>query len=183
MRQVSLLFLLYLITLPVSATTVFQCEDEQGNRSFYDRCPPGTTAVDEKKFNVGIKKEPEKISATLYFVPNCSPCDMVKEFFELRKIPLTEKNVNNNIDLQKELSEKTGGLKVPTVVINDTVINGYNRDEMMNALKATGYKDPFSKETATEGAKNPPPSDNTASTDEGSTDAGTTNENDNQGEE
>lgn len=123
------------------AVSVYECEDEQGNRSFYDRCPPGTTAVNEKKFNVKPEKEAAEISATLYLVPKCEACDLVREFFQLRKIALVEKNVDNNIELQNELTEKAGELKVPTVVINDNVISGYDRSELINALKAAGYED------------------------------------------
>lgn len=123
------------------AVSVYECEDEQGNRSFYDRCPPGTTAVNEKKFNVIPEKEASEISATLYLVPKCEACDLVREFFQLRKIALIEKNVNENIELQNELTEKTGELRVPVTVINDTVISGYDRSELINALKAAGYED------------------------------------------
>jgi glutaredoxin len=125
----------------VHAVKIYECEDEAGNRSFDSNCPPGSTIVGEKKFNLVKEPEASPISATMYLVPNCGACDQVREFFMLRKIALTEKNVDNNVELQKELTEKAGELKVPTVVINDTVISGYDRVKMISTLEAAGYSD------------------------------------------
>ena len=132
------------------AVKIYECEDEAGNRSFVSSCPPGSTIVDEKKFNVAKEPEVSPISATMYLVPGCGACDQVKEFFQLRKIALTEKNVENNVELQKELAGKAGELKVPTVVINDTVISGYDRTRMISALEAAGYKETESAQTQTQ---------------------------------
>ena len=124
--------------------TVFECEDEQGNRSFQKVCPPGSVQVGEKKLTTGSNAESGKsnnadIQATLYLIPDCVACDEVKEFLGARDIPITEKNVNEDIALQNELTDLAGSLKVPTTVIGDEVLIGYSRTKFLKALEAAGY--------------------------------------------
>jgi glutaredoxin len=144
-----------------AAVKVVECEDEQGNRSFQSACPPGSILVDEKKIPTGDipppplvrKSETDEsgganINATLYYIPECGPCDEVREFFQLRQVSITEKNVNENIEVQNELKELRGSLKVPATVIGEKVITGYNRSELIAALEAAGYKEKKAEEQA-----------------------------------
>ena len=135
-----------------AAVKVVECEDEQGNRTFESTCPPGTTLVDEKRIPTGDKAPASEeasagtvtgatVNPILYYIPECGPCDEVREFFQLRKIPVTEKNVNENLEVQNELKELRGSLKVPATVIGEKVITGYNRSELLAALEATGYQE------------------------------------------
>lgn len=125
---------------------VYECEDQLGNRTFQDRCPPGTTRVNQKQYST---KTPSPSSArrsigplVLYLVPKCDTCDQVKEFLSVRNISFTEKNVNENIKLQEELKEKTGGdLRVPVLMIGNNAISGYNRGTLLAALEEAGYSD------------------------------------------
>jgi glutaredoxin len=150
------LAILSLVCMQISAAVkVVECEDEQGNRSFQSACPPGSILVDEKKIPTGDKPPPPlvrksetddeagsaNINATLYYIPECGPCDEVREFFQLRQVSFTEKDVNENIEVQNELKELRGSLKVPATVIGEKVITGYNRSELIAALEAAGYKE------------------------------------------
>jgi len=129
--------------LPVSAAIqVVECEDEQGIRSFQKNCPPGSTIVSKKKYQGNNKSaEQPKLDITHYFTKDCGACDQVRDFFKLRKIEIVEKNVNDDIKLQGELSLLVGELRVPTVVIGDEVIQGFNRDKMLETLKKAGFKE------------------------------------------
>lgn len=140
-----------------AAVKVVECEDEQGNRTFESTCPPGTTLIEEKKIPTGestpVTAEAEEKAATtlsgtpvLYYIPECEPCDEVREFFQLRQIAITEKNVNDDIEVQNELKELRGSLKVPATVIGEKVITGYNRSELIEALESAGN----SEQTETE---------------------------------
>ncbi len=124
---------------------VVECEDEAGNRSFQKTCPPDSTMVGEKKLNTGVSSDASSksvdIKATIYLIPDCDTCDEVKEFLSSRNITITEKNVNENIELQNELTELTGALKVPTTVIGSEVMTGYSRSKFLSVLEAAGYKD------------------------------------------
>ena len=44
-------------------------------------------------------------------------------------------------------------LKVPVIVIGDSVIKGYNRDQLKSALVAAGYTEESSEETTEEAAE------------------------------
>jgi glutaredoxin len=134
-----------LFSLQVSAAVkIVECEDESGNRSFQKTCPPGTTQVSEKQFRTGSKNnesQQSSIEAILYLIPDCETCEQVKEFLAARDIPVTEKNVNDNIELQNELTSLTGSLKVPTTIIGDETLTGYSRSSFMEALERAGYEE------------------------------------------
>jgi glutaredoxin len=128
-----------------AAVDIVECEDEQGNRSFQKICPPGSTQIGQKKLSTGANTDQgasnANIQATLYLIPDCEACDEIKEFLSSRNISITEKNVNENIELQTELTDLTGALKVPTTIIGEEVITGYSRSKFLSVLEAAGYKD------------------------------------------
>lgn len=128
-----------------AAVKIVECEDEEGNRSFQKTCPPGTTLIGSKKISTGNAGRVEDInidiSATLYVIPECESCVEVREFLDARKIKFEEKDVSKDIELQKELTDIAGGLKVPTTVIGDQIISGYSRSKLKEALTSAGYKE------------------------------------------
>lgn len=127
-----------------AAVNIVECEDEDGNRSFQKVCPAGSSIVSEKKINIRGGSAPSKssdIQAIIYVVPDCDTCSEVKEFLSNRNISITEKNVKEDIKLQKELTDLAGSLKVPTTVIGDETLSGYVRKDFINALKTVGYKE------------------------------------------
>lgn len=128
-----------------AAVNIVECEDEVGNRSFQKVCPPGSTMIGEKTLHTGSgsdgKSQNVNIQATLYMIPDCEACDEIREFLGTRNISITEKNVNDSIELQTELTELTGALKVPTTVIGEEVMTGYSRSKFLSVLEAAGYKD------------------------------------------
>lgn len=135
----------FLMSFHAFAVSVYQCKDENGNLTFEKHCPPGTTQVDEKKLYTGKKEETTSsvdVSATLYSVPDCESCDEIRDFLKFRGISFTDKNVKDDIDLQNELKDVAGELKVPVLVIGEKVIKGYNRSEILAALKDAGYVEP-----------------------------------------
>lgn len=142
-KQLSVFLVIFLSTIPVTwAVTVMECEDDLGNRTYQDRCPPGTTPVDQKRYAVSTSADEGAVnlSATLYMVPDCDSCDQVREFLQIRNIPITEINVSDDFNLQEELKEKTGGdLRVPVLLLGEKVLSGYNRTELLQALGDAGY--------------------------------------------
>ncbi|MEM7027871.1 MAG: glutaredoxin family protein [Pseudomonadota bacterium] len=130
-----------------AAVSVVECEDDAGNRSFQKTCPPGQTQIGEKKISTGTNsKENDNnnaadIKVTLYVIPDCDTCEEVREFLNTRNISITEKNVNEDLEMQKELSAITGSLQVPTAIIGDEIITGYSRSKFLEVLEAAGYKE------------------------------------------
>ncbi len=129
----------------IAAVKIVECEDAEGNRSFQKACPPDSTQVGEKSLKTGPNSTESSsnkdITATLYMVPDCEACDEIREFLGARKIPITEKDANESIEIQKELTELTGALKVPTTIIGEEVLTGYSRANFISALEAAGYKE------------------------------------------
>jgi glutaredoxin len=132
-----------------AAVEIYKCQDNRGNITFQDRCPPGTTRVGEKDYSTATgTAAPVQPSTplTLYVVPDCDSCKQVEEFLQIRNIPVTEKNVDKNIDLQNELKKVAGELRVPVLVVKDKPIVGYNRPALLKALTDAGYKTDINKE-------------------------------------
>jgi glutaredoxin 3 len=128
------------------AVTVSECVDAQGHRSFSDRCQPEAKKVNELKV-AGSAKAPsptiseiaERHPVTLYAVPKCDVCELVRNLLDRRKVPFTEKNVSENPDLQQELKDRAGALTVPTLFIDNKPMTGYNEQQIDTTLTAAGY--------------------------------------------
>ncbi len=102
-----------------------ECVDAEGNSSFRDKCPPGTTKTGDKKLT-GVTPNKAKTAAEmaaadnpvfLYTVPNCDACDLVRNALSNRGVPVNEKNVEDNSANQDELKAKSGNMSVPTLVM------------------------------------------------------------------
>ncbi len=127
------------------AVEVVECEDPQGRKSFQKFCPPGSVQVRSKKIATGSsgsgKKEPD-IKATLYVIPDCPECDEIKKYLQSNNVSPVVKNANESVDIQDELTEISGGLKIPTTVINEEVIVGYQQSKIKATLtKLSGKKE------------------------------------------
>lgn len=142
-----ILFSSFIISInSFAAVNVVECEDKSGNRTFQKVCPPESKQVSEKKLTTGASSKKQNgntndIQATLYIIPDCEACEEIKEFLGNRNISITEKNVNDNLELQKELTALTGSLKVPTTVIGEEILTGYSRSKFIKVLESAGYKD------------------------------------------
>ncbi|MGR8920395.1 MAG: glutaredoxin family protein [Gammaproteobacteria bacterium] len=135
-----------LVLTPAAAVTVVECVDAEGNSSFRDTCPPGTTKKGEKQLRgLGGTKEMSiaQVAAsnpvTVYVVPECDACDLVRNSLSSREIPFKEVDVQDNAELQQELKSIAGGLTVPAIVVGDDVLTGYSRDAIDGALAKAGY--------------------------------------------
>ncbi len=120
-----------------AAVKVVECEDERGGKSFQTACPLGSTEVGSKKFSTGSSgsdNDYSNIKATLYFIPNCDTCDEVREFLNANGVSFDEKNANETVEIQEELTKISGGLSIPTTVIGAEVVIGYIRSEFEAAL-------------------------------------------------
>jgi glutaredoxin len=141
------LFFLAITLNSYAAVKVVECEDEQGNRSFQKTCPPGSMMIGERKINTGtgstenIKSDNVNIQATLYSVSECDACEQVKDFLSSKGVSITEKDASTDVDIQKELTDLSGALKVPTTIIGDEILTGYNHSEFMRVIKEAGYSE------------------------------------------
>ena len=126
---------LYILGYPaLSAVDIVICEDEDGNKTFQNSCPPGTSVVGEKKINVGKDSSAvvdlSKLNVVLYTIPDCTTCEDVAIYLKSRDVPYSEKDVSQDVKLQKELTELTGKLSVPATLIGGEVVTGYDREKI-----------------------------------------------------
>lgn len=79
----------------------------------------------------------EKIK--IYSSPTCPYCRQAKEFLSAHDILFDDVDVSANPEALKEMREISGGVRsVPVIVIDDTVLIGYDEPELRKVLKAKG---------------------------------------------
>jgi len=132
----------------VSALTIFECVDSEGDESYRDGCPPEMSLKSKLEFR-GEPEPEEPPSAeeiardnpvTLFVAPGCNACDLVRNLLETRNIPFAEKDASEDPQIQAELSAITEGpLVVPTVTIGEIKLTDYNKTELESALASVGF--------------------------------------------
>lgn len=136
--------ILTLFTGSAAAVTVYECEDEKGNRTFESACPPGTQEVKKKAYAADGATAPDDTAGdlpevTLYLVPACDTCVQTRDYLDARDIPYTSKDVSTDFALQEELKKRSGALRAPTVMIGDQAVVGFNRASLTTALQEAGH--------------------------------------------
>jgi len=71
---------------------------------------------------------------TIYSTPTCHFCHMAKDFLNEKGIPFTDYNVAQDAVKRQEMIQLTGQLGVPVIVINDTIMVGFDKDRLMQKL-------------------------------------------------
>tara|TARA_B100000953_G_scaffold219931_1_gene181997 strand:+ start:394 stop:807 length:414 start_codon:yes stop_codon:yes gene_type:complete len=121
-----------------SAVDIVICEDNEGNQSFHQACPPGTNLIEKKKVSTGKDTSKEvdlaELNVVIYTIPECLSCEEVIIYMKSRDIPFNEKDINKDVETQKELTEITGKLTVPVTVIGEDHITGYDREKIASIL-------------------------------------------------
>ena len=147
MKHLNVLFIFAALLLAagtVSAAKIHECEDELGNKTFQKHCPPGSKSLAEKNYSAKVNTSDESSqlpNLILYTVPQCEVCDQMRKHLSGKNIPVTEKNIKDNGELQQELKAKTGGdLRVPVLLIGEKVVAGYDVSSLSAALVAAGYE-------------------------------------------
>lgn len=139
-----------------AATTVVECVAPDGTVSYNAFCPPGSTKQAERRYVPEPGARRNALDAvlpaiTLFSIADCDACDLVRNVLDTRDVPYNEKNVADNQEHQTELLSVTGGtLSVPTVLIGENSLRGYNRSAIENALNQAGYPDPRDAKASTE---------------------------------
>ncbi len=71
---------------------------------------------------------------TIYTTPTCPYCQLAKDFFKENKVKYEEVNVAENRKALEEMIEKSGQMGVPVIEIEGTIIIGFNKKAMKEAL-------------------------------------------------
>ena len=71
---------------------------------------------------------------TVYSTPTCHFCHMAKDFFKEKKIEFVDYDVSTNLEKRKEMMDKSGQMGVPVIVIDDKIIVGFNKPQIVEKL-------------------------------------------------
>ncbi len=74
-------------------------------------------------------------NVTIYTTNTCPYCVMAKDYFKQHNIKFSEINVSETPDKAEEMIEKSGQTGVPVIDINGTIIIGFNRKAIEEALE------------------------------------------------
>ncbi len=148
---------------PASAQTMYKWVDEQGNVTYQDQPPPDSA----KKVDAYAAPSDEGGGSqsggpvTLYSVPKCDACDLVRFLLQKNSVPFTERNPNEDRVAADELKKKTGQISVPSLSIGDKLIMGYSSIVIRDELRNAGYA--LQDETSSQAAEQPAsgPNENT----------------------
>lgn len=71
---------------------------------------------------------------TIYSTPTCHFCQLAKEFLTEKNIPYTNYDVSQDAAKRQEMIQMTGQLGVPVIVINDSIMVGFDREKLAEKL-------------------------------------------------
>ncbi|MDQ5955300.1 MAG: glutaredoxin 3 [Patescibacteria group bacterium] len=71
---------------------------------------------------------------TIYSTPTCHFCQLAKEFLSEKNIPYTNYDVSEDAAKRQEMIQMTGQLGVPVIVVNDSIMVGFDREKLAEKL-------------------------------------------------
>lgn len=71
----------------------------------------------------------------VYSTDTCMWCTKVKQYLNQLNVDFEDLNVDENINYQEEMIKKSHQSGVPVLDINGTIIIGFNKEAIDNALK------------------------------------------------
>lgn len=77
----------------------------------------------------------EQPTVKVYSTPTCPYCNMAKDFLKEKGIAFEDINVAENQEAAKDMVEKSGQMGVPVLDVKGTIIVGFNREAIEEALK------------------------------------------------
>ena len=132
-------FMMYILCQSAfSAVDIVICEDNEGNQSFHQACPPGTNLIEKKKVSTGQDASSavdlSKLNIVVYTIPDCTTCEEVIIYLKSRDVPFNEIDTSDDYEIQQKVTELTGKLSVPVTVIGEEYISGYDREKIASVL-------------------------------------------------
>lgn len=72
---------------------------------------------------------------TIYSTPTCPWCKTAKRLFDQNGVQYEEKDVAADLAARQDMVKKSGGLAVPVIDVDGTIIVGYDEPRLKEALK------------------------------------------------
>lgn len=73
---------------------------------------------------------------TIYSTSSCHYCDLAKDLFRELGVSYESFDVGKDLEKRKEMSDLSGSLGVPVIVINGKVIKGFDKETLTNEIKS-----------------------------------------------
>lgn len=71
---------------------------------------------------------------TVYFTTGWSSCHHAMEFLSQKGVRFTAKNIAEDSKAKEELTQQTGRMSVPVIVVNGEVVVGFDRERLVSLL-------------------------------------------------
>jgi glutaredoxin len=132
-------------------TNVYKWADKEGNVHFSDTPPPPEVTISSQRRLGGGYVETENLPyatqmamkrnpVTLYVGADCGdPCSQGRDLLAKRGIPYSERDAQANAADSEALKKLVGGLDVPTLVVGEAKLKGYEASQWHGALDGAGY--------------------------------------------
>ena len=78
------------------------------------------------------------MTVTVYSTTTCPFCTMVKDWLKDKGVSYDDVNVGTDQDKAKEMMDKSGQMGVPVIDIEGTVVIGFDKPKLEEALKDKG---------------------------------------------
>ena len=76
-----------------------------------------------------------KKKAIIYSTPTCPYCKMAKDYFGEKAVEYEDYDVSGDQERSKEMEKKSGQMGVPVIDIGGTIIIGFDKEKIDEALK------------------------------------------------
>jgi glutaredoxin 3 len=76
------------------------------------------------------------MSVMVYSTPTCPYCNMVKDYLKEQNIEFADINVAEDQAKGQEMVQKSGQMGVPVIDIDGTIIVGFDKPKIEEALKS-----------------------------------------------
>lgn len=74
-------------------------------------------------------------TVTIYSTPTCPYCKKAKEYFKEKNVDFTDIDVSEDTGKQQEMVDKSGQMAVPVIDIDGTIIVGFDKGKIDEALQ------------------------------------------------
>jgi glutaredoxin len=137
--------------LVAAQQTVYKWVDKDGKTHYSESPPPADAKKSEQKTvgggyaatsnlpyatQIAMKKSP----VTLYTGADCGDaCVQGRALLAKRGIPFAERDAQGNAEAAEALKKLVGGLDVPTLVVGEAKVKGFEEGQWSAALDGAGY--------------------------------------------
>lgn len=131
-----------------SAQQIYKWVDAEGKPVFSDQPPPANVkkvesrtlgeTVSSSDFPAELASAVRKSPVVLFGSPTCAPCTEARNYLKTQGVPLTEKTVKTNDDINV-LTKISGETHLPFIQIGSQKMTGLDKTELRAALDQAGY--------------------------------------------